>query len=67
MKIMSKLVGHSYFGIHINNATVTDCGIVIFFKLMPQSLTTTLDFKKIIDYDIKLFKNHNVAVTDCDI
>ena len=40
MKIMSKLVHPSQVGKHISNAAITD--IVIFFKLMSQSLTVAL-------------------------
>ena len=43
---MTKLLPPSYVGIHINNIAVIDCNIIIFFKLMPQSSTTVLNFKK---------------------
>ena len=41
-KLMSKLVRLSHVGIHISNVIVTDYDIEIFFKLIPQSLTTSL-------------------------
>ena len=47
IKIMSKLVRLRHVGIHINNAAVSNCDIVIFFNLMSQLLTTTLNFKKL--------------------
>ena len=44
---MSKLVHSNHVDIYISNVAIINYDIIIFFKLMSQSLITILNFKKL--------------------